>query len=79
VYKELSAERVKDEEYDIKINSSAVDAQLEWNGLPDLAVKKKIEREDMELFETAYNAACGCISRGELNEANVLLTRAKRE
>ncbi|KAF2729960.1 hypothetical protein EJ04DRAFT_515578 [Polyplosphaeria fusca] len=77
VYKELSAQGAEDEEYDIKINSSAVDAQLEWNGLGDLASKKTTTREDLEVFETAYNAACGCISRGELKQAEVCLKRAK--
>lgn len=31
----------------------------------------------MEAFETAYNSACGCIARGELGQAEVLLKRAK--
>lgn len=33
----------------------------------------------MEAFETAYNAACGCIARGELGQAEVLLKRSKGE
>ena len=68
---------MKDEEYDIKINSGAVDAQLEWTGRGDLAQKKKPEREDLEVFETAYNAACGSISRGEFAQGLVCLKRAK--
>jgi len=28
--------------------------------------RKKPSREDLEAFETSYNAACGCIARGEL-------------
>lgn len=31
----------------------------------------------MEAFETAYNAACGSISRGELGQGEVLLKRSK--
>ncbi|KAF2112646.1 hypothetical protein BDV96DRAFT_614109 [Lophiotrema nucula] len=77
VYKQLSAEDGEHEEYDIKINSSAVDAQLEWNHLGDLAQKRKPTREDLEVFETAYNAACGSISRGELAQGEVCLKRAK--
>lgn len=77
VYKQLASESVKDEEYDIKINSGAVDAQLEWTGRGDLAQKKKPEREDLEVFETAYNAACGSISRGEFAQGLVCLKRAK--
>ena len=39
--------------------------------------KKKPGREDLEAFETAYNAACGSIARGELGQGEVLLKRAK--
>lgn len=70
---------MQNEEYDLRINSGAVDAQLEWAGEGHLAVKKKPVREDMEAFETAYNAACGSISRGEWGQGEVLLKRAKGE
>ncbi|KAF2191530.1 hypothetical protein K469DRAFT_746844 [Zopfia rhizophila CBS 207.26] len=76
-YKELSAQVVQDEEYDIRINSGAVDAQLQWSGLGHLAQKKKPGRDDLEVFETAYNAACGSISRGELAQGEIFLKRAK--
>lgn len=39
--------------------------------------KKKPAREDLEAFETAYNAACGFIARGELGQGEVLLKRAR--
>ena len=39
--------------------------------------KKKPGREDLEAFETAYNAACGSISRGEFGQGEVLLKRAR--
>ena len=79
VYRQLSGRQatVEDEENDIRINSGAVDAQLEWAGLGHLAQKKKPAREDMEAFETAYNAACGSISRGEFSQGEILLKRAK--
>ncbi|KAF1997106.1 hypothetical protein P154DRAFT_525095 [Amniculicola lignicola CBS 123094] len=77
IYRELAKQGGQDEEYDIRINSGAVDAQLEWIGLGELAEKKKPTREDMEAFETAYNAACGSISRGEFAQGEVLLKRAK--
>jgi signal recognition particle subunit SRP72 len=32
----------------------------------------------MQAFERAYNAACGCIARQELGQAEILLNRAKR-
>jgi signal recognition particle subunit SRP72 len=77
VYKELAQHPVEDEEYDIRINSGAVDSQLEWTGQGELAQKKKPTREDLEVFETAYNAACGSIARGELAQGEVCLKRAK--
>ena len=42
-----------------------------------MAQKKKPSREDLEVFETAFNAACGSIARGELGQAEVCLKRAK--
>lgn len=79
VYKKLSAAQSEapDEESDLRINSAAVDAQLEWSGQGHLVAKKKPAREDLEAFETAYNAACGSIARGELAQGEVLLKRAK--
>ncbi|KAH7110576.1 hypothetical protein B0J11DRAFT_573429 [Dendryphion nanum] len=77
VYKQLASQSAEGEEYDIKINSGAVDAQLEWTGRGDLAQKKKPDREDLEVFETAYNAACGSISRGEFAQGHICLKRAK--
>lgn len=65
-----------EEEADIKINASAVNAQLEWAGKGHLAQSKKPGREDLQAFETAYNTACGCISRGELPQAEICLKRA---
>lgn len=34
-------------------------------------------REDLEAFETAYNAACLNIAKGEFAQGEVLLNRAK--
>ncbi|KAL6702663.1 Signal recognition particle subunit SRP72 [Coniothyrium glycines] len=77
VYKTLAAHTVESEEYDIRINSGAVDAQLEWTGQGELAQKKAPTREDLEVFETAFNAACGSIARGEYGQGQVCLKRAK--
>ncbi|KAK3359255.1 hypothetical protein B0T25DRAFT_564276 [Lasiosphaeria hispida] len=67
------------EENDLRINLSAANAQLEWQGkgwaVP--ADQKQPGREDLEAFETAYNAACGCISRGDFAKAAVLLKRSR--
>lgn len=62
---------------DLRINSLAVDAQLQWKGQGNLARRIKPDREDMEAFETAYNAACNSIARGELGQGEVLLKRAR--
>ncbi|KAF2150664.1 hypothetical protein K461DRAFT_259172 [Myriangium duriaei CBS 260.36] len=79
LYSSLSNEhgQVSNEDVDLRINSSAVDAQLEWSHSGHLAKSKKPGRQDLEAFETAYNAACGCIARGELGQAEVLLKRSK--
>lgn len=77
MYRELATQLVQSEEYDIRINSGAVDAQLEWTGQGELAQKKAPTREDLEVFETAFNAACGSIARGEYAQGQVCLKRAK--
>lgn len=81
IYKELSSDGagIEGEENDLRINSSAVDSQLEWQGNGDKVEKsrKKPSREDLEAFETSYNAACGCIARGDLASGSVLLKRAR--
>ncbi|KAK5002573.1 hypothetical protein LTR28_011245, partial [Elasticomyces elasticus] len=79
VYQQLSSDQVqaKNEEADLRINSGAVDAQLEWAGFDRPTRSKKPRREDLDAFETAYNAACGSIARGELGQGEVLLRRAK--
>ena len=77
IYRQLVGEAEDDAEADLRINSGAVDAQLEWCGQGDAVTKKKPGREDLEAFETAYNAACGCIARGEMGQGEVLLRRAR--
>lgn len=68
---------VANEDVDLRINNSAVNAQLEWAGRGHLVKNKKPGREDLDAFETAYNAACGSIARDELGQAEILLRRAK--
>ncbi|KAK5114805.1 hypothetical protein LTR85_010118 [Meristemomyces frigidus] len=77
LYQQLASQLEDDAEADLRINTGAVDAQLEWAGQGELVHKKKRGREDMEAFETAYNAACGSIARGELGQGEVLLRRAR--
>lgn len=80
-YRELAEEEAWDENEgnDLRINSSAVDAQLEWQGKGDQVEpsRKKPGREDLDAFETSYNAACGCIARGDLSTGSMLLGRAR--
>ena len=70
---------IEGEENDLRINSSATDAQLEWqgNGHKIEPSRRKRSGEDLEAFETAYNAACGSIARGDLAVGGVLLQTAK--
>ncbi|PGH29414.1 signal recognition particle subunit SRP72 [[Emmonsia] crescens] len=79
VYKELSAENpaLAGEQNDLRINSRAADAQLQWAGLASLVHNTRPSREDLEAFETTYNVACGAIGRGELETGGVLLKRAR--
>jgi len=77
LYQHLATRSGEDEENDLRINGGAVDAQLEWNGQGYLVKKKKPAREDLEAFESAYNAACGSIARCEFGQGEVLLKRAK--
>lgn len=66
------------EDTDLKINLLATHAQLEWQGRGDLVPGKSKSpgREDLEAFETAFNAGCGCVARGDLAKAAFLLKRA---
>ncbi|KAK4104990.1 hypothetical protein N658DRAFT_465093 [Parathielavia hyrcaniae] len=82
IYRELAADGAganQGEENDLRINLSATNAQLEWQGkgwaVP--AQEKQPGREDLEAFETSYNAACGCISRGDFAKAAVFLKRSR--
>lgn len=79
VYRELSAEHSAPagEQNDLRINSRAAEAQLQWAGLANQVQNTKPSREDLESFETTYNLACSAIGRGELQTGGVLLKRAK--
>jgi signal recognition particle subunit SRP72 len=62
----------------LRINRAAIDAQLEWTGKGHLVGKKRHTKDDLEVFERSFNAACASIARGEFRHAEVLLNRAKR-
>ncbi|KAI8958526.1 hypothetical protein F5Y11DRAFT_34588 [Daldinia sp. FL1419] len=70
---------VAGEENDLNINLLATNAQLEWDGLGHLLREQERQpsRDHLEAFETAYNAACTCIARSDLNRASVFLKRAQ--
>ncbi|KAL4788285.1 hypothetical protein BJX76DRAFT_316048 [Aspergillus varians] len=65
------------EEHDLRINSWATDAQLQWKGHPESVRHTRPTRDDLEAFETVYNAACLSIAKGEFDQAGMLLKRAK--
>jgi signal recognition particle subunit SRP72 len=65
------------EENDIRINSWAADAQLQWKGYPEFIRHARPTREDLEAFETVYNAACLSIAKGDFAQGEMLLKRAK--
>ncbi|EHA57026.1 hypothetical protein MCOR02_004388 [Pyricularia oryzae] len=67
------------EEGELRINMLAAAAQLEWagNGHQVAESERQTSRRDMETFETAFNAACGCMARGDYGKAEVLLKRSR--
>ena len=77
IYRNLVASELATERHDLRVNNSAVKAQLQWAGQHGLVSNDRPEREDLGAFEMAYNAACGSIARGELGQAEVILKRAK--
>lgn len=79
IYEELQQDKaaLANEENDLRINSWAVDAQLQWKGFPDAVRHSRPTRDDLEAFETVYNAACLSIAKGEFAQGEMLLKRAK--
>ncbi|KAJ5196596.1 hypothetical protein N7449_007075 [Penicillium cf. viridicatum] len=62
---------------DLNINSWATDAQLQWKGETEFVRHDRLSREDLESFETTYNAACLNIAKGAFKQSEVLLNRAQ--
>lgn len=77
VYEQLARDGTADDESDLRINKWAIDAQLGWVGKSALIKKTRPDREDLDQFETTFNAASAYASRGELKQAELLLQRAK--
>jgi len=79
IYKAISTRDslAKTEEYDVRVNHGASKAQLVFAGHEELVAKEKTKAEDLESFETTFNAACQSIARGEFAAAAMLLKRAR--
>jgi signal recognition particle subunit SRP72 len=77
LYKQIRSQVSDQEDFDLRVNQGAIDAQAQWLGLIATDSIRRPGREDLEYFETAYNAACGSIARGEFTQAEMLLKRAK--
>lgn len=65
------------ESSDVRINTSAVNAQLRWGGSGSTDDAIKSTNQDLEHFDLAFNAACAQIAQGNLKQAEFLLNRAK--
>ena len=68
---------VDTEEYDSRVNYGASKAQLVFSGRENLVPKERTRNEDLESFETAFNAACLAIARGEYAAGSFLLKTAR--
>lgn len=79
IYKAISTQNpmAKTEEYDVRVNHGASKAQLVFAGHEELVAKEKTKAEDLESFETTFNAACQSIARGEYAAGAMLLKRAR--
>jgi hypothetical protein len=69
---------IPNEDGDLRVNAAATDAQLAWSGKGELIGDKKPSREDFEVFEATFNAACTCVASSKFGQAAVLLKRARR-
>ncbi|KAJ5164545.1 uncharacterized protein N7500_006375 [Penicillium coprophilum] len=79
IYEQLSKDTTSfgHEVNDLSINSWATDAQLQWKGETEFVRHDRLSREDLESFETTYNAACLNIAKGAFKQSEVLLNRAQ--
>ncbi|CAG8015774.1 unnamed protein product [Penicillium olsonii] len=79
IYEQLSQDTKSHshEVNDLNINAWATDAQLQWKGQPEYVRHDRLSREDLESFETTYNAACLNIAKGSFKQGEILLSRAQ--
>ena len=66
---------VANEDYDLKVNRNATEAQLVWSGAQ--VGKRNLSGGDLGQFETAYNAACIHVARTEFPQGLMLLKKAR--
>ncbi|KAF4121784.1 signal recognition particle subunit SRP72 [Geosmithia morbida] len=78
VYQRLLEKDPEAEDNDIKINMRAVVAQAGWlGGSAHDGDDAQDQVHQLDTFELCYNEACSCISRGILDQAELLLRRAE--
>lgn len=66
---------VVSEDYDLKVNRNATEAQLAWTG--GQVGKGNTPGEELGQFETAFNVACLHVARNEFPQGLVLLKKAR--
>lgn len=72
----LSKDKVSHEEFDLRVNKLALDAEGLWLEVLSAAAVPRATTDDLGAFDKAYNAACISIGKGQLKEADILLKRA---
>lgn len=75
-YETLAKSNVPSENFDLRINKLALDAEGLWLEKLQPATVPRVTTDDLSAFESAYNAACISVAKGQLEEADVLLKRA---
>ncbi|EWC47032.1 hypothetical protein DRE_03794 [Drechslerella stenobrocha 248] len=79
-YEELSRQPplVENEAYDLRVNLGASEAQLSFAAKDALRPRRRATAEDLQQYESAFNAACLSVARGDLNAALMLLKTSKK-
>lgn len=75
-YSQVSKNTPTTEQFDLRVNKLALDAEALWLEALSSAAVPRATTDDLAAFETAYNAACISVSKGQLAEADILLKRA---
>lgn len=75
-YSQVSKNPVTTEQFDLRVNKLALDAEGLWLEALSSAAVPRATTDDLAAFETAFNTACISVSKGQLAEADILLKRA---